>query len=289
MEELVFTNSRNEYVALRNRAPFVLKRVDGTGATRADVQMQKAPFQDGGTYIDSVLEERDIYIEAGIFADTEEEVFQHRATLSRVFNPKLGEGELRYHYYGEVKMIKVAAVKAPEFPGVDRVTGYQRFLIHLVAADPLWLSPTTHKEPMSAYVGMFTFPLEIGEGGIKMGEQTAVTIINNAGDVNTPVEIEFHGPVVNPEVRNNTTGDFIKVNRSIGSDEKLVLNTAFGSKTVEVVNKDSGEKEDAFHWIDLESVFWQLQVGDNELEYRADEGQDDAVVIIKWRKRFAGV
>ncbi len=289
MEELVFTNSRNEYAALRNRVPFVLKRIDGTGAIKTEVQTQKAPFQDGRTYIDSILEERDIYIEVGIFADTEEEVFQHRASLNRVFNPKLGEGELRYHYYGEVKVIKATAVKAPEFPGADRVTGYQRCLIHLVAPDPLWLSPTTHEEPMAAYVGMFTFPLEIEEEGIKMGEQTEITVVNNAGDIATPVEIEFHGPVVNPEIRNNTTGEFIRVNRSIGSDEKLVINTAFGGKTVEVVNNENGEKESAFHWIDLESVFWQLQVGDNELEYRADEGQDDAVVVIRWRKRFVGV
>ena len=289
MEQLIFTNSQGEFVLLWNREPYVLKTIDGTGAVRSEVQTQKAPYQDGGTYIDSVLEERDIFIEVGIFAGSNEEVFEHRERLARVFNPKLGLGELRYMYYEEERYIEVAVVKAPEFPGQDRAAGYQRCLIHLVAPNPLWLSPLITEEPMAAYTGLFSFPLEIPEEeGIEMGFQIETRTVENDGDTATPVYIEFFGPAAEPEVSNNTTGEFIRVNRSISANEKLVIDTEFGNKKVEV-EKDDGERENAFNWIDLESSFWQLQVGENELEYRAEEGQDDATVRIRWRKRYMGV
>mgnify|MGYP002411558008 CR=1 FL=1 len=106
------------------------------------------------------------------------------------------------------------------------------------------------------------------------------TIIQNNGDVET---------AVNPKVINNNTGEFIQVNREVGADEKLIITTEFGNKRVTLKNTVTGEETNAFGWIDLDSTFFNLDVGDNLMSYSADSGQETAKVWIKWRNRYSGV
>ena len=47
--------------------------------------------------------------------------------------------------------------------------------------------------------------------------------IENEGDVDAPIQIEYVGPAKNPKITNETTGEYIQVNMEIGEKEKLVL------------------------------------------------------------------
>lgn len=58
--------------------------------------------------------------------------------------------------------------------------------------------------------------------------------IVNDGHVETPIEVEFHGPAENPRVTNLTTGEYVQVNRTLTSDDVLFINTAFRNKIVEI-------------------------------------------------------
>lgn len=60
-----------------------------------------------------------------------------------------------------------------------------------------------------------------------------VNIVND-GHVETPIEVEFHGPAENPRVTNLTTGEYVQVNRTLTSDDVLFINTAFRNKIVEI-------------------------------------------------------
>ena len=62
-----------------------------------------------------------------------------------------------------------------------------------------------------------------------------------------------------------------------------LITTDFGNKRVEI-NGDN-----VFHWIDLNSVFWQLQAGDNIIEYTSDDEVENAKVKISYRNRYLGV
>lgn len=112
---------------------------------------------------------------------------------------------------------------------------------------------------------------------------------NNDGDVETPVLIHYQGPAKNPFIQNETTGEFIKVNYDLEETDVLEINTAFGAKRVEVVGGDGG-RTNVFHWIDLNSTFFQLMPGDNTLRYDSDEEADRerARVTVYWYNRYAG-
>ena len=46
---------------------------------------------------------------------------------------------------------------------------------------------------------------------------------------------------------------------------------------------------DAFDYIDLQSVFFSLQVGDNMLEYTSENGLDPQSVEVRYKNRYIGV
>ena len=98
----------------------------------------------------------------------------------------------------------------------------------------------------------------------------------------TPVEIEFTGPAINPTVTNLTTGELMKVNRLLDANDVLEISTAFGDKYVKI------NGQNAFHYIDLDSTFWQLQPGDNILSYTSNNDSINTKVIVKWKNRYVG-
>src|SRR5699024_4879170 len=111
--------------------------------------------------------------------------------------------------------------------------------------------------------------------------------IYNQGDVETPVEIIFRGPALNPKVINHTTGEFIKVDRELTSDDVLYITTHFGNKKVEM--ESNGVRENVFHYIDLDSTFFSLVVGDNMIEYTTEDELISQGVEIRYYNRYLGV
>lgn len=289
MEKLIFTNSRGFSVELGDESPFILTKIEGLGAVNAAIQTQKSPFQDGETYIDNLLEPRSISIEIMILADDTEEMMENRRKLLQAFNPKLGEGKLIYEY-GKVKReIKAISELAPVFPDAgDFKDTMQPGLIQLYCPNPFWLDTFIESEEMADWVGGLRFPLQLPMMFTGRSSRQH-TVIHNAGDVDTPIVFEFLGPATNPVVTKVDTGEYIKVNREIAVNEKLVITTEFGNKKVILRNLDTKEEINAFGWIDLGSTFFQLEPGNNLISYSADSGQETARVWIRWRNRYVGV
>ncbi|MBS4188655.1 phage tail family protein [Bacillus sp. FJAT-49705] len=287
MQKLLFTSSQGHIAEFSNRAPFILSKIDGLGDVQADIKDQKAPFQDGSTYIDSTLTERYQSLEISILANNKEDLLKKRAYIASVFNPKLGQGTLRYENRGIAREIKATSEHVPIFPsGWDnRGQMFQKALIDLKCHDPFWLDPHIESEPMSAWIGGMEFPFTLP---VEFAMKSSSTTLLNDGDVEVPVEIVFHGPAVNPIVTNKTTGEFIRVKRTLGANDKLIVRTAFGNKTVLIID-GTGKQTRAFNWLDENSIFWQLDVGYNEIEYNMDSNSEDANVVINWRKRYVGV
>lgn len=270
---------------LKSSAPFLLQSVDGLGDVDADTQTQKSPFQDGSTYIDSVLQERPISLEIVILASDTSTLLQRRQCLAAVFNPKLGPGTLRYENGEVVREIEAVPDGVPVFPSGRENRGpfFQKALVNLLCPNPFWKSPEITEEP--TFEPLFQFPFE---GVFEIGMQRDNRIIVNDGDAPAPLYIEFFGPAVNPIIINRTTGEFIKVNQTLQEGEVMKIDTTPGRKSVYFVQPD-GTERNVFNWIDLNSSFFQLVVGENEIEYSADSDIQGAIVNISYRKLYNAV
>lgn len=283
-EKVVFINSKGQSIELTNRRPFLLESVEGRGGVEANIQMQSAPFQDGATHIDTNLSTRALTLHVTLIADSRDELNNLRNQISALFNPKIGLGTLIYRNGNAEREIKVTVDGSPAFPvGDAKGKWYQRTAINLIAPDPYWRGTEIENYKLEDFVGNFRFPFRFP---VRFAARGDSRLLLNKGDVPTPIKVEFRGPVTNPKITNITTGEFIRVNRAIPVGFKLILDTSFGNKRVEIVAPD-GIVQNAFHYIDLESTFFNLDVGENRFGFITEGGNPE--VYVEYKHRYLSV
>lgn len=283
---LKFTNTRGESISFNKIGSFFhANKIEGLGEVDADIQMQKAPYQDGSSFTDSILEPRAINFEVVVKGDSDTLISERRSELARVLNPKLGEGILEITYGSVVRIINAVADHVPSYPsGNDnRGNGYQIGLVDLICPNPYWKSTTVTEEP--AFEPLFSFPFE---GEFQMGTQRDQRIIFNDGDAPAPIQVEFFGPALNPVITNNTTGEYIKVNQELFEGERMMIDTSDSNKSAYFIDS-LGVERNVFNWIDLGSTFFKLTIGDNDIEYTADSDIQGAIVNISYNKLYTAV
>lgn len=283
--KLRYTNPTGDFIDFVIGGDFAPSDFEGFGDVDADIQTQKSPFQDGSTYLDSVFTERALSYQVTIVAKTHGMVQARRQRLGKVMNPKLGVGVLRVETGGVTRFIDCVPDHVPTFPGGQDGRGerYQVALIDLTAPNPFWRTDGIEGEP--TFEPLFQFPFE---GEFQMGISRDERLIVNDGDAPSALTIEFFGPAVNPIVTNQTTGEFIKINQTLGNDEVMRINTADGEKSVVFVGAD-GVERNVFNWIDLDSTFFKLALGDNYLTYTADSDIQGAVVNFYYQTRYNAI
>ena len=296
MEKLTYTNPRGEKLTFGD-SPFFLQTVGGLGDVSADIQTQKAPYQDGSTRLDAVFEERSIPIQFLIVKESYEEVILARQLLGRVLNPKLGTGVLRYESENIIREIDVSPDSVPLFPDGqgNRTIAIQKGFINLVAFNPYWRASEESVEQLVTFSGGLTFPLILPTIFGNQDSTAKSRIIVNQGDSPTPIEVTFTGPATSPiRIENETTGEFIEVAQSLLDGEKLWISTQFGKKRVQKIAVD-GTVINAFNYIkinpipSLSSTFFQLQEGNNLITYSTGEEYEKAPVTIRYYNRYLAV
>lgn len=292
MEKITFVNSAGQTIELGNNAPYILTKIEGLGVVNTNIYSQKSPYQDGVTYLGNTLDTRSISIEVTIIAESEEEMNRYRHELLQVFNPKLGQGTLLYESGNIKRQIKAVSELTPVFPhaGDFRET-MQQALMQLYCPNPFFMDTIESKEEVAIWRPAFEFPLEIVEEGIEIGyrEPSLIVNIHNEGDVACGMKIQFKAlaTVVNPSLFNVNTREYFKINRVMEAGEIITVTTHFQNKRVELYK--NGVTSNAFNWIDLESTFLQLEVGDNLFRYDADEGIENLEVSIYYTPQYLGV
>ena len=275
-EKLIYENDRRESIELSVGSAFFLENIVGLDGISNSITSTKVNNQDGEIFLKDSLDKRNIEIEGTILRDID----NNKSKMISIFNPKLG-GKLLYKNRNIEVFICCRVENAPKFSR-DKLPKY---LISLYCPNPYFLSKFEVGEEISTWIGglkfKFSLPFRLKQKG-----EPKVNVYND-GHVETPVEIIFKGPAQNPSIVNHSTKEFIKVKRTLSSNDTLYINTEFGNKTVEIDR--NGTRENAFNYIDLDSTFFNLQVGDNLIEYTTENDLDPQSVEIKYRNRYLGV
>ena len=261
--------------------PYRLMMFEGLGEVAAEIHLSKSFAQDGSTHSSTVLSERHPYLQFVLVGKDWEDLSRIRRQATRVFNPK-SKGILEFSYGANTYVLKVIPESLPVYSQEDTSGKTQVASVSLVAPDPYWQNETMKEIEMVTLTGGFTFPLSLPTQMALEGEK--IKLVINNGDVDTPIILEIVGKATNPKITNLITGEFIKVNRTLQDGDKLIISTEFGNKKVEL-NGIS-----VFNYIDLESTFFSLGVGDNLIELTTDDiGGDNANIKLKYYNRYLGV
>lgn len=167
----------------------------------------------------------------------------------------------------------------------SRKRNHDTTTISFCCQDPYWLDEEGEDIDIKSIKGGLKFPLVLPN---RFALVSFYKEIENKGDVEAPVQIEYIGPALNPRVTNETTGEYIQVNMEIGEKEKLVIDTREGKETVNLIKPN--ETVDVYNKIDLNSTFFKLIIGKNLIKYSSDtEGAKDKVTIIDYTNKYVGV
>ena len=209
----------------------------------------------------------------------------------RVINPKTynsntnKRGELLIYYTNDYKKYRIYGKVEDSAEFNDRKNNHDIATISFYCQDPYWLDKKGQDIDIKSVSGGLKFPLTLAN---TFSRVTFYKEIDNIGDVEAPIQIEYTGPAKNPKITNKTTGEYIQVNMDIGEKEKLVIDTREGKETVNLITPN--EIKDVYNEIELSSSFFKLIVGKNLIEYSSDiEGAKDRVTIKDYTNKYVGV
>lgn len=281
MIEPIFSLTRNGKTLILDEPEYGVTDYSGLEATDYDLEKTVNTNYIGERLKRKKILSRLISISADWLGQDDEKSAK-RQELIAFFSP-FCSGTLTVNYMGvertieyEVEAFKINTVNLHET--LD-------FQADLICMDPMFQDVLQTGDSIATWIRgwkwKFTLPFKMKERG-----EPQKNIINT-GHVETPVEIYFHGPAVNPSIKNITTGETIRIIRELTTDDVLYINTGFRQKKVEIIR--NGTRTDAFDYIDLSSRFFSLQVGDNVIEYASENGLAPQSVEIYYKNRYLGV
>lgn len=285
MQKLKLINSMGECIEFGMQSPYLLSHIEGLGIPTTDIYSSQSPSQDGSEIHDILLADRLIIARFTIVCEDREQLYFEKRNITKILNPKIGP--LKLIYTNDYRTYRTYAYIDGDFDFKERVNNRALVNVTFICQNPFWLDETDLISQLK-YIknNGFSFPAVFKT---KFAQMSYKKKIINRGDIEVGCIIEYIGEAINPKVTNETTGEFIKVNRTLEAGQKLVINTAVGQETVDIILAD-GTKVNVFNWIDLESTFFKLQIGENVISYSSEnETNQDVVINVIYSNKYAGV
>jgi len=285
-EILTYTNERGESVSFSHASVYHTNEISGISDVRNAIYSINSMGQDGDTYLGNRIESREIEIVGSIRERNKDQMREYRRRLNRVLNPQCA-ATLTYEYGSFKRVIDCKVDNAPVF---TRKAIFQDFTIQLLCLNPFWRKESKTRDDIATWIGALEFPVEIVPGW-EIGYRQPSLIVNvyNDGDVQAGIRVEFRaiGVVKNPSLLNVDTQEFIKLNYTMESGDTLTVSTGYGEKDVTL--KHGGITTDAFRYLDVDSSYLQLSVGDNLFRYSAEANLENLEVSIYHDDLYLGV
>ena len=216
MQKLVFINGAGNEIDL-TAGNFGIVNWAGLSNTSLNIQTQQVPFEDGGVFLDALMEQREIEVTVAIYDGNNLELrYQKKRELISALNPKLGEGTLIYTNDYLSRQIK-AVPQIPLFENKNsNDAGTLKASVAFSCPSPYWED------------------VEDNEVLLNIGE---ANIVDNKGDVPCQMIIDLYtGYVKNPQIINLTNNQKIKYKGELNNS--LKINTNVGQKEVYSENID---------------------------------------------------
>ncbi len=269
----------------------LLSHIEGLGIPESTSETTQSPTQDGSDIHGILLDDRIIRLQATIRAVDRKALYELRRKILRIINPKTynsktkKKGELLLFYTNDYKTYRIYASIEDTVDFKDRFGNNDKAEIIFTAHEPYLLDDKNTMLLIKKFTGGLKFPLKLKTKFAMVGYKRDY---ENDSDTDIPVKIRYFGPVTNPVITNETTGENIKVNRTLEKSDVLEINTEDGKQTVNIIKAD-GTTENVFNWIDLERRdFFKLIVGKNVISYSGDDESHSGSIELEFSRKWVG-
>lgn len=211
MQKLIWKNANNEQIDLTTGS-YGITEWEGFSNTSLNIQSQQVPFQDGGVFLDALIEQRELSVTLAMQdSGNLENRYRMRRELIHILNPKLGEGYLIYTNGFISKRIKCI----PQIPLFENHnsndSGTPKVSLSWTACQPYWE--------------------DLEETVVHLNNDDIIDV-ENLGDIpaNIKLDVSYENDVENLYLLNLSNQKKIQVN---GQESKPIhINTNIGQKEV---------------------------------------------------------
>ncbi|MDD5358325.1 MAG: phage tail family protein [Candidatus Nanoarchaeia archaeon] len=267
MRTLVYTNSVGSTLTISSTSlDYLLTSIEGIDIPSQTIQEQKAPFQQGTTPIDQLLNSRDIIVNGVIRVNQNlSSIDTKRRSILSALNYTLGTGTITYtNAAGNVCYFYDVIPEGPVFKNKDFMNPRQEFQITFHCHDP-WLYGTT----------------------VTLTGVTTTTTITITGDYETPVTLTLTNPGTNPIITCNA--DSLSLVNTFATGDIVTISTDFGGKSVVKQTVVGGPTTNIIQYLTSASVFWNLEIGTNVIVVTSDSTTSVATITLVYAERYLGI
>ena len=276
-----------------------ITKVSGLESSEIEISTSDNALIDGASVDGKKIKPRPIHIEASFRSNKNNA--ENRANIIKFFNPKY-TGKALITCMGVSRNIEyeLEGWTFAQYRNMDSKLG---IVVDLICPDPYMLNTDNFGKNMAAFTALFAFPWRVTSkkvmdvprpytglalGGMAMAYRTLhqEVALANDGDVPTGVIIKFvatRGPVKNPKIAKVGTNNFMRVKVYMETGDVLVIDTNERHQVVELNGVN------CYQLVDRASNPFQLDVGDNYLEYAADENYVNLDVNLYYTPKYLGV
>ena len=79
----------------------------------------------------------------------------------------------------------------------------------------------------------------------------------------------------------------MKLNFSMVGGDVITIDTSYGNKSIML--QRNGQESNIYRYMDVDSTFMQLDIGDNLFRYDADSGLSNLEVTVYYVQKYLGV
>lgn len=272
----------NKLELTHNENKWQLLSVTGLSSPAAAISTSVIPTFDGERFNSSRLTARNIVITLAINGDAEE----NRMALNKVILPKR---YIKLYYQNKAHKYYIEGiVESFEY---DIFNNKIQAQASIICVDPYFKDEEENKEILTGLINLFEFPFSIPAEGIALSEITADKNgeITNTGTETTGCEliIEAQNEIINPYIENLTTGQTIKINRTIQKHDIIKINTYRGKKSAVLYSGNS--IINIINDLTEDSQWLTITPGTNIILYGADAGTDNMQTTIIYKNLYGGV
>lgn len=285
--------------ARREKREFGITKITGLEASELDLITTDYALQDGSSVNGKRVKKRPIHIEATLRDDRHNEA--NRQRIIKFFNPKY-TGTITVNHSGTERTIDYE-LEGWNFVEQRYVGNNLAIVVDLICPDPYWRNIDNFGKNMADFTAMFSFPWMVlkqkhtglqdpykglGLAGKASGYLTLnkQVLLANDGDVPCGLQIKFvaaRGQVIGPKITHAGSGDYMHVNITMEEGDVLLVDTSIRHQVIEL------NGENVYQYIDRLSEPFELDVGDNFLEYDADENYTNLDVMLYYTPLYLGV
>lgn len=291
MQTVKYINPKGQSIDFIYAPPAVFETVVGTDGVNAQIVTSEYPGQHGKTGQQLTLSDREITVSFNIDGKNPKDMYEKRQTLIAVTSMTLfpdGKPTGRIEYENDFGKWWIPCMVKSSAKFDSRKQNFNHGKVVFYCPNPFWRGFNAETNYLAYLGGGFEFDSNKGlqipiSNGITFGYRGYRELMINHGDSPAPVQITITGPATEPKIIKTDTGEYIKIRKPLLVGDTLIINTDPDNFNITIGNKS------AYGYLDPESTPFQLDPGENTLEYQSGDDTQTAIVIVTAYPRFGGV